>query len=200
MLSGQWHASDPCMLARMCESEDEHCFWSWPYLLHYLDSWVLPTGMLAEKLHIYIFFQSFVSRYVLPEREKRGAHASRGMGGGKEGEMEPGNKKEKEKSCGTEHIYSKNSLLSQSFSVFFLLLLRQRKKYDAGREDSLSLSLSQTFCWQTLPKNHFSLTMVCDSSCGWPQGWVTKRRKWAEDLPPLPMSLSPSIPAGIIRQ
>lgn len=160
---------------------------------------MLPTGMLAEKSHIYILFQSFVSRYILPEREKRGVHARRGMGGGKEGEIKPENKKAEEKSCGREHIYSKNNLLSQSFSVFFLLLLRQRKKYDAGREDSLSLSLSQTFCWQTLPKNHFSLTMVCDNLCGWPQSWVTKQRRWAEDLPHLPMSLSPSITASFMR-
>lgn len=71
MLSGWWHASDPCMLARMCESEEEHCFWSWPYLFHDLDSWMLPTGMLAEKLHIYIFSRALsVDMYYLKEKRE----------------------------------------------------------------------------------------------------------------------------------
>lgn len=74
---------------------------------------------------------------------------------------EPETEKQEKESSGREDIYSKGNLLSQSFSVFFWLLLRHRKTYDARRELSLSLSLSQTSCWQILPRDHFSSAMVC---------------------------------------
>jgi hypothetical protein len=54
--------------------------------------------------------------------------------------------KKKWVSSGKDHIYSKSNLLSQLFSTFFWLLVKQRKKYDGGRELSLSFSFSQTFC------------------------------------------------------
>lgn len=41
----------------------------------------------------------------------------------------------------------------------------------------LSLSLGHTSYWQALPRTHFSVAVICDSSCWSPQGWVLKQRE-----------------------
>lgn len=115
--------------------------------------------MLSAK-HRYAFFLSFGRWHILSEREKRGLCTCRGVGGvGREG-RETDWKREEDVS-GRKHIYSKSNLLSQSSSVFFLLLPRRRKKYDAGRGLLLSLSLGQPSCRHTLLRHHFSSAVVC---------------------------------------
>lgn len=96
---------------------------SWPGKLE-------ATSWCARRKIIYIdvLFQSFVSRYVLPEREEGDVPACGGMGGAREGGGSQGTQRNSERDAFIpETTYSASHLL-------FLLLLRQRKKYDAQRE------------------------------------------------------------------
>lgn len=88
------------------------------------------------------FSQSFVST----KKERRGMFCRDGK------RWERGNTKEEEESRGKEPCLFQNNLLSQSF--WYLLLLRQRRKY-AQRVLFLFLSSAKPSCWQALPRSHF---------------------------------------------
>lgn len=132
------------------------------------------------------FFLSLVRWSVLSERERRSLYACRRI----ERSKEIG-KRNRPKGGGGHweetHLFQKQ-FTQPSFSVFFLLLLRQRKKYDAGRGILLYLFLGQPSCQHTLPRDHF--LQQWSAQCylgGWPMGWVLK--PWDKQMKqPLPMS------------
>lgn len=112
---------------------------------------------------------------------------------------ETDHKKEEEVS-GRKHIYSKSNLLNQSFSLFFLLLWRQRKKYDAERGLLLSLSVSQPSCRHTLPRDHLSQAMVYTMLVeGMATGLSSEAVKQADNAPCPVYDPFSSEPAGVSR-
>lgn len=186
MLFGQWQASDTCVLARTCESEDGQCFCLDHIYPPDLKSWRLHPDGLGGWSYTYIFCSRafLVALSYLKERREVFLHAEDGRVGG--------NMKEEEESGGRECIYSKNNLLSH-FQLSSCYYWGRERNNDARRELFFFLSLSQASCWQALPRSHFSLARVCESLGGWAQGWVAKQycSQSPAPLPTLPKSLFP---------